>query len=144
VSDEARADHNPFASPTDSVGGQGVAVFSPVAVAVHSFLFTPFFGGAVAAMNWVAVGYPKRGARTLGLGTLALGLAVAIGVAMPPAYVGIALLFSTVLYFEQQMLRRHWPELPIVGIALNVAIAGCFFLALSSASIVVLAFWILI
>jgi hypothetical protein len=57
--------------------------------------------------------------------------------------VGIALLFSTVLYFEQQMLRRHWPELPVVGIALNVAIAGCFFLALSSASIVVLAFWVL-
>ena len=144
MSEPAGSEHNPFASPNETEVAAGTAVFSPVAVAIHAFFFTPFFGGAVAAMNWVAVGRPKRAAQVLGLGTVALGLGSAVGAAMPIAYVGIALLFSTVLYFEQQMLRRHWPELPLVGITINLMVALCFVLAGAAACVVLAIGWVLV
>jgi len=114
-----------------------VAVFSPVAVSAHALFLTPFFGAAVAGLNWIAVGRPERAARTVGIGAVVTVFAAIAALKFVPAYFGLALLFAVILYLDQSMLRKHWPELPTAGVLSNLMLAACFFAALSGAVVIV-------
>ena len=132
---------NPYSSPDEDTVDSDVAVFSPLAVAIHGTFFTPFFGAAVAALNWVAVGQHRRGVQTLAIGAFVTFFSAIVSVAFPPAFFGFSLLFAVVLYWEQSMLRSQWPELATAGVASNLALAACFFVAVFTVPLMI---WLLI
>ena len=82
-------------------------LFTPLAVALHTLLFTPFVGSLIVVSNWTRVGEWQRGVLSVVFGFVALIALGAVGAMMSPevAVVGIGagVLGLTIGWYSEQV-----------------------------------------
>jgi hypothetical protein len=78
---------NPYAPPPADAADVSLEheppLFSPAAIATHTILFSPVFGGIMAAANWSRTGDKARARSTLALGIGATIVLMLLGAVAP-------------------------------------------------------------
>lgn len=82
-SDEELVEAFPGRAAAAAIVAQGHRLYSPAAIAVHTFLFSPLIGGLLAALNWRRLGQESRARQTAMLGVGAVVALVALGYFFP-------------------------------------------------------------